>query len=278
MIKFNYHSHSFFCDGKNTLEEMAISAIENKMQYFGFSAHSSLPSISNFGLQENEIKNYLDEINRLKEKYKDKIKLFASMEFDYIPSITKDIREKARLYNLDYIICSVHLVESKSGGYWFIDGSKQESYDEGLKEYFNGNIKEGVTAFFQQTISMIENVKPDIVGHFDKIKMHNRDRYFLETDSWYKDLVMATIEAMKKNNSICEVNTRGLYKGRSNDYYPLTAWLKIMAKENIRVTISTDAHKKEEVSSLFLECRNHIKDCGYKEVYYFDGAWKADKL
>lgn len=70
MLKFNYHSHSTYCDGKNTLEEMVISAIDKGLKYFGFSAHSPVPFENDFGLQQEEISNYLNETKRLKAKYR----------------------------------------------------------------------------------------------------------------------------------------------------------------------------------------------------------------
>lgn len=277
MLKFNYHSHSTFCDGKNTLEEMALSAIERGMQYFGFSAHSPVPFKNDFGLPTSEIDNYLEETKRLKKKYEDKIKLFTSMEFDYIPKISEDIRERAEKYNLDYIISSIHLVSSENG-LWFIDGSKQESYDKGLIECFGGDIKKAVKAFYSQTNEMISKINPNILGHFDKVKMHNKDRYFKEDEPWYRDLVMESIDLMKQNNTICEINTRGLYKGRSNDYFPQTPWIKALAQKQVRVTISTDCHKADEVDKLFVECSNHLKDCGHKDIWYFDESWKPIAL
>ena len=55
---------------------------------------------------------------------------------------------------------------------------------------------------------MITKVKPNIVGHFDKVKMHNKDRYFKEDETWYRDLVIQTIDLMKEEDLICEVNAR----------------------------------------------------------------------
>lgn len=199
------------------------------------------------------------------------------MEFDYIPKISEDIRERAEKYNLDYIISSIHLVSSENG-LWFIDGSKQEIYDKGLIECFGGDIKKAVKAFYSQTNEMISKINPNILGHFDKVKMHNKDRYFKEDEPWYRDLVMESIDLMKQNNTICEINTRGLYKGRSNDYFPQTPWIKALAQKQVRVTISTDCHKADEVDKLFVECSNHLKDCGHKDIWYFDESWKPIAL
>lgn len=40
MIKADFHTHSTYCDGKNTLEEMLDAAIYKKMAAIGFSGHS----------------------------------------------------------------------------------------------------------------------------------------------------------------------------------------------------------------------------------------------
>ena len=36
MIKSNYHTHTNFCDGKSTAEEMVKSAIEKNLIFLGF--------------------------------------------------------------------------------------------------------------------------------------------------------------------------------------------------------------------------------------------------
>ena len=50
MIKSNYHTHTNFCDGKSTAEEMVKSAIEKKFDIFGFSSHSAYPYKSSWHL------------------------------------------------------------------------------------------------------------------------------------------------------------------------------------------------------------------------------------
>ena len=39
-IKANLHTHTTWCDGKNTAEEMVRSAIESGFDVLGFSGHS----------------------------------------------------------------------------------------------------------------------------------------------------------------------------------------------------------------------------------------------
>ncbi|MBQ2375305.1 MAG: histidinol-phosphatase [Bacteroidales bacterium] len=277
--KFNYHSHSLFCDGKDTMEDMVLSAIDKGLHYFGFSSHSPLCFESKVALKKERVEEYLSTAKFLKEKYQDKIKLFISMEMDYINSLQENIREMSKEYDLDYFIGSVHFVKGKTNDkIWFIDGSNREVYDRGLEEVFGGNIREGVEAYFEQVINMVKSQRPDVVGHFDKIKMHNNERFFSQKDKWFEDFMMQTLETIKESGSICEINTRGIYKKRCDDFYPGRDWIKKALEMKIPLTISTDCHKKDEVDLLFDDAIEYLKQIGERYVWYFDGEWKAQKI
>ena len=43
-LKSSVHVHSKLCDGKNTLEEMAVTAWKAGLQTLGFSGHSHTPA------------------------------------------------------------------------------------------------------------------------------------------------------------------------------------------------------------------------------------------
>ena len=279
MQLFNLHTHSIFSDGKSTPEDVVLEAINQGLKVLGFSDHSPVPFENSFAIKNNEVNNYITTIKSLKEKYKDQIDIYCSMEMDFIPGIVKDFKKTKEELNLDYMIGSVHLVGNNIDRLWFIDGSKAETYDEGLFNYYDGDIKKGVKAFFHQYNEMIETEEFDIVGHFDKIKMHNRGRYFSENDKWYRDYLMETLTLIKEKSLIVEVNTRGIYKKRSDDFYP-SAWLfPIMREMNIPVVISSDSHKAEELTLCFKEAEEALRASGYKEtVCYADGAYKSVAL
>ncbi len=279
MQLFNLHTHSIFSDGKSTAEEVVQEAIRQGLKILGFSDHSPVPFENSFAIKNNEVNNYITTIKSLKEKYKDQIDIYCSMEMDFIPGIVKDFKKTKEELNLDYMIGSVHLVGNNIDRLWFIDGSKVETYDEGLFKYYDGDIKKGVRAFFHQYNKMIETEEFDIVGHFDKIKMHNRGRYFSENDKWYRDYLMETLTLIKEKSLIVEVNTRGIYKKRSDDFYP-SAWLfPIMREMNIPVVISSDSHRAEELTLCFKEAEEALRASGYKEtVCYADGAYKSVAL
>lgn len=279
MQSFNLHTHSNFSDGKANAEDVVIEAINQGLEVLGFSDHSPVPFENSFAIKNDEVHNYISTIKSLKEKYQDKIDIYCSMEMDFIPGIVKDFKKTKEELGLDYMIGSVHLVGNDVEKLWFIDGSKVETYDEGLNNFYGGDIKKGVKTFFYQYNEMIESEEFDIVGHFDKIKMHNRDRYFLEEDKWYRDLLMETLTLIKEKSLIVEVNTRGIYKKRSTDFYPSTWVLPIMREMNVPVVISSDAHLPSELTLCFKEAEDALKAAGYKETMCFmNGGFSSKGL
>ena len=110
----------------------------------------------------------------------------------------------------------------------------------------------------------------DIIAHFDKIKMHNRNRFFTEDEKWYKILADKAIQLIKQKDVIMEVNTRGLYKKRSDSFYPSTELLLKARKADIPVLISSDAHKADELTLFVPEALEELHCCGYDHTAWFD--------
>ena len=253
MTQFSFHTHSSFCDGKNEPEAYVTRAVELGMDTLGFSSHAPLKDGIKWAMQENDLAEYISEINRLKEKYKNDIELYLSLELDYIPGITKSFDELKGSLGLDYTIGSVHLVRANAKDeLWFLDGP-DTNYTKGLQQLFNGDIKEAIAAYYHQVIEMIETQKPDVIGHVDKVKMNNKGRYFSESEDWYVELQNQTLDALDRSGCIVEVNTRGVYKKKSEKLFPDDYFLQECLRRKIPITISTDAHQPEELLKYFEE-------------------------
>lgn len=247
----NFHTHSSYCDGKATLREMVDFAVAHGFTELGFSGHCPLPFENTFSITDYE--GYCNEVRALKEEYKDRIKIYLGLEIDYIPGMLEDFTPLIEQGGLEYTIGSIHLIPAEgiipmdANDLWMIDGSRYQTYDEGLMKHYGGDIKRGVTAYFHNENAMLEKNRPSIVGHPDKIVMHNRDRYFTEDEKWYRDLAFETIHLIKDLDLVCEINTRGIYKGRHADYYPGKWLIQEMKLLHIPVIVSTDAHSPEDL-------------------------------
>ena len=94
MILRDFHVHSTYCDGKSTLEETVLAAIEKGIRHLGFSGHSYTPFDEGYCMSPSDTKRYVAEIKTLKEKYKDKIKIYCGIEKDVFSDITTYMRKK----------------------------------------------------------------------------------------------------------------------------------------------------------------------------------------
>lgn len=276
MINYNLHQHSIYSDGAAEPVAYVKQALELNFKAMGFSEHSPLPFPTPFSLKAERVEAYVTEIERLKTKFQDRIILYKALEMDFIPGLSDDFDDWRKKVKLDYAIGSVHLVRPENGKeLWFIDGPKREVYDEGLQKYFEGDIKKAVKAYFHQINQMIENQHFEIVGHLDKIKMHNQNRYFTEEENWYRNLLNESLDLIHEKGLVVEVNTRGLYKKRTNRLFPDDYALKHIRELNIPVLISSDAHKPEELNLLFDVAAKRLLELDFGYVAFFEnGKWR----
>ena len=63
------HTHSVLCDGKDTLEEMVLTAIEKGFDSIGFSGHSFMDIYADFSMSPEKAGQYRAEIARLQKVY-----------------------------------------------------------------------------------------------------------------------------------------------------------------------------------------------------------------
>jgi len=272
----NFHTHTNYCDGKDKIKDIVEKAISLNIQQLGFSSHSPLPFNSEWSLLNNEeLKKYITEIENEKNKYLDKIEIYKGLEADYITGMTKNFNDLKFQYNLDYIIGSIHLVKvPETSNVWFIDG-KDTFYIEGIKNFFSNNTRLAVVTYFNQIREMIETQEFDIIGHFDKIKLNNANRFFSENESWYKDEIMSVIDLIKQKDIIMEVNTRGYYQGKIKDLYPSSWIIEKAINNNIKIMINSDAHKTDELIKGFDYALKILKTYGCKsKVVRKNNKWE----
>ncbi len=272
---FNFHTHSNYCDGSDNPRLYVEKAITLDFSAIGFSGHSPLPFDNAWSIRPGKIEDYCNEINKLKLQFQDKIDIFLGLEIDYIPEITTRFDVFKQQQKLDYHIGSVHLVKNLENKLlWFIDGP-EEGYINGLDKIFQNNPQKAVETYYRQIKEMVLIEKPDVIGHFDKVKMHNKDRFFSENETWYKKQISETLKVISKAESIIEINTRGIYKKKTETLFPDVSILEQCYMMDIPITLSSDSHKPEELNGYFNETIDIIKSIGFKHLYTLSlKGWK----
>jgi len=274
---FNHHTHSIFCDGSNPPLDYVKEALAQNFSVLGFSSHAPMPFENGFALRVENLDEYSQTIRSLSYEYAGQLEIYLSMEIDFIPGVLDDFGYWKRRANLDFVIGGIHLlVPPGNERLWFIDGPKRETFDQGLHELFGGNIRLAVRTYFDQLNQMVEQQKPDIIAHIDKIKMHNQERFFSVTDKWYLEMLYETLGLVKENACIVEVNTRGVYKGRCKELFPDLTALKWIKELGIPLTLSSDAHAPGDLSQGYASAIEVIKSAGIGELMVYSyGKWKT---
>lgn len=267
----NYHTHSCYCDGKGELEEYIIRAKELNFNALGLSSHAPVPFDTWWTMPKEKLPSYLAEINILKQKYNDKnFTLLSSLEVDYVPEMMGPAHLDILSAKLDYIIGSVHFVDKfDSGEIWTID-SNIEVFEKGIKEIFGGDVLKAVYRYFNLQMEMIDTEPPHIIGHCDKIRMHNVKKYFFDENA--KNYISKVYDLMKfsaEKGVIVEINTK--YLERANLLFPAKEHFKWMRQNKIPVTINSDAHHPDKLTEGFSEVVRLIIDAGYKELWEWNG-------
>jgi len=272
----NFHCHSNFSDGKGTPEDIIKKAIELNMPAVGISEHSPVPFETAWNLKFENVDKYFEQVKNFKNKYSGKIEVYCGMEVDYISNMQPEILRKSKIDQLDYIIGSIHFLGFLSDGQlWNIDSSG-ELFKQGMKEIFKNDGIHLVENYYENVANMVKQLKPTIVGHIDKIRLHNTgESYFAENSAYYKNAALSALEAIKKADCMVELNTRGLYRHNKKEPYPTLWLLKEMRKRGLRVVISSDSHTPDDLVRGFPIALEFLKEAGYESRYtLIGGEWK----
>lgn len=97
------HNHTIWSDGIHTPEKIIENAIVNSVTTIGISDHFDTDKCQS--VLKKDIKNYIININQLKEKYKDKIQVLAGIEICMNKELSDlDNLPYEELNKLDYVL------------------------------------------------------------------------------------------------------------------------------------------------------------------------------
>ena len=247
----NYHTHSTWCDGKNTPREMVEAAIAKGFDTIGFSSHSMLPqSDVDWVVTPEKAPRYAAEIRALAEEYAPRIRVLCGVEADYVPGGAEPSRAAYAAISPDYIIGSVHFVRAADGALVPVDHSP-ELLSDGIAAHFDGSAESFVRAYFAQVRDSLA-FDFDVVGHPDLVRKFNEKHpYFDESAAWYREEIERTADAIAASDKLVEVNTGAISRGWRDDAYPSTAFRALLRGRGVKFILSSDAHAAEGLDCAF---------------------------
>jgi histidinol-phosphatase (PHP family) len=216
------HSGDFCAHGHDTLREMLEAAVDYGFTTFGVTAHS--PAIDPKFLYEEEVdaglgvdelantfRNYAAESLLLVDEFNDRIEVLRGAEVEVVPEsgFADAALGLKREYDLDYLVGSVHWVDEMP-----FDTNRAD-FDKAVAN--RGGLAPFVLRYYELLGEMIEQVTPEVIGHFDLPRLFSEGAPELESTE-VKSAVGTVLERAKSAGTILDLNVGALGKELATPY------------------------------------------------------------
>lgn len=260
MIITDFHTHSSNSGDSNTpMYQQIESAIEKGLKYLCITEHLDLdyPKMprEEISFDLDTIK-YYEEYCKNKEKYASKINLLFGVELGLQPHLANTYEKYVKDWPFDFIIGSSHLCDGCDIYY--------PSFYEG---------KDEAACYLRYFESELENINSfsdfDVYGHLDYIVRYgpNKDKYY--SYSKYKDIIDEILCKLVDLGKGIEINTKAFKSGMAHPNPCEDILKRYLELGGEIITIGSDAHSPEFISSEFNRAESILKECGFKAYCYF---------
>lgn len=250
ILPLSYHGgHSAeFCDHAqpSTLRQVVETYLSRSFTYFGLSEHQPraeaylYPDERALGHDSDYLfsrfEAYIREARLLQEEFAQEAEILVGFETEFCDelavSLIKDLRDR---YAPDYVVGSLHHVQGIP-----IDSDVQ-TFRKAVQQA--GSLEKLFIAYYDQQYQLIKECQPEVIGHFDLIRLFADDDQSLHS---IEKLQRRNIEAVCSYGGVFEVNSRAFYKGLAEPY-PSARVLDLIAECGGEVTLGDDSHGPEQV-------------------------------
>ena len=233
-LDYCYHTHTSRCGHASGLdEEYVLKAIEYGIKRLGFSDHVILPEgYRQPGIRGNpeQIDDYFNSINYLKEKYKDQIEIHLGFEAEYYPQMMDYYKSLLDSGKIEYFILGQHFFMKEDGE---------------MVRYLYKDC--GIDRAYMYTEDIIKGIESGLFSY-----VAHPDLFIGAYDEWNKELedcARRILKAVEKAKIPLEVNIGGMrgqysyYKGLK---YPDGVFFDLVNQYDIDVVIGVDAHSPDD--------------------------------
>ena len=255
------HTHSTFCDGESTLEEMARAAFAAGAVSFGASGHSHTPLPEDQdGVLPLDMTAYRREVLRLREDYTGRMDVLLGIELDNCADVTAE--------GFDYWIGSVHL--------------RTVDWSQELLEAWEAFSRDGcaMAASYYAEVGRMAARKPTILGHVDLVAKFNEDgRFFDEGDARYRSAALEGLHAADPRETLLEINTGAMSRGYRSVPYPALFLLREWRDMGGKVILTSDAHSASAIVWGYGEAAALARAAGYERAALLTASgWRESSL
>ena len=258
----NLHTHTTYCDGQNSPEDMILSAIRQGCHTLGFSGHApaDMWGSKEWTIPAEKMTAYRDELLALKEKYAPQIEVLVGLELDYYSPKPDWV---------EYTIGSVHQLKLDNGIEIPVDLDYHQVQDLVGKAY-GGNFLAYARDFYALSADVANRTGCEIVGHFDLLTKFNEKYHFLdESDRRYQSMALEALDAVMEKDVLFEMNTGAISRGWRTTPYPAPFLVQRMAEKGARVILNSDSHAADTILFGFENAVEYARANGLHELWVY---------
>jgi histidinol-phosphatase (PHP family) len=181
----------------------------------------------------------------------------CGIEADFIPGREAELEELVGSRRFDYVIGSVHFLGDRS-----IDTEEFSVWDGGADP------DEIWRRYFTTLAAAARSGLFDVLAHPDLVKVWGQAGHRPSFDP--RVVYEPAVEAIAESGVAVEVSTAGLRKG-AGEIYPAPDFLAICAEAGTAFTLSSDAHRPDQVGYRYELALELLGRYGVKELAVFEG-------
>ncbi|MBE6053505.1 MAG: histidinol-phosphatase HisJ family protein [Clostridium sartagoforme] len=264
----DYHVHTNFSDDSSyIMEDVIIDAIKIGINEICFTDHvdygikldwdqaDKFKYYGNKPIANVNYPLYFKEIERLQEKYKDKITIKKGLEFGMQMHTIKDFQNIFDSYPMDFVILSIHQVNNKE--FWTNEFQK----DKTEKEYYD--------EYYKEMYDLVQNYHNySVLGHMDLIRRYdNKDNFPFSNN---KDIITKILKYIIEDGKGIELNTSS-HRYELKDLTPSCEILTIYKNLGGKIiTIGSDSHVPQDLGAYIEESKLELRNLGFKYYCTFE--------
>ncbi|MBQ8372352.1 MAG: histidinol-phosphatase HisJ family protein [Clostridia bacterium] len=249
----DFHTHTKYCDGKNTVFEMAERAYALGFSTLGFSGHGFTVFDESYCMSRSNTESYIRDVLAARESYRGRMSILLGTETDIFDPVNRA--------PYDYIIASSHYL--RLGEEYLPIDCSLEDFSRILTERFDGNFARLAEQYYTE-LTAIGKVCPDadIIGHLDLVTKYS-DVLNLPLDNKYFDIAISAAEELSKLDMLFEINVGAITRGYRTTPYPAAPILKRIRECGGRIIITGDCHDAKRLGDHFDTALALARECGF---------------
>lgn len=251
VVDYHIHSCNSF-DGKASVEDICRSAAKLGVYEICFTEHFSVdPRDVSFDVLNYD--GYSRDIDRSRELFENRLNIRKGLEIGEPHLFRDSLKEKLEGMDLDFIIGSVHNINSLK-----------------LRRYIEGGQKDRIYRdYFEEIYKMVCNSDIDVIGHLDLMKRYAYHDFGNYCFSDYKELMAGILKKAVDRGIGIEINTSG-FRNEVKEPYPSFDAVRLYGEFGGEIiTVGSDSHDCDNIANNYFTVLDMLKMLNFRYIFKF---------